>query len=406
MIDDWDRKDYKSNLMTMEELLYVSTKRRVGVQSKHLNEKELRQITNDFGANDDEKIGFLKDHKDRKKHAALEANINRCHGVIGICVRDNSYYVQAKDQVGEIKEVRVENEWATKKFKPEVLKYVQTEEFINLDSTEISTPIKCYIDSRVVYRIKYCLKKKSWIGLHLKDVGGKGKHKYVETFPITETWIADNYSPEFVETSKNHFLKGQKKIININVGAERQKKKHSNYVTEFMKSVRITWKQKDGERSCMILCVANFFKYMKYNDQANTLQQHSNKKFYETQIILRNIFIESLKELKNLQYKGMINQNGFDVINNSNGMFLVSLVGNDQNNDHCVVLYENLIFDSNEDFALKRTMNNLNYCCSSEKKNVKFLKCFQIAFFNITLKPIRKKNQNTKKIIHILLKRH
>lgn len=77
-------------------------------------------------------------------------------------------------------------------------------------------------------------------------------------------------------------------------------------------------------------------------------------------------------------------------------MFLCSLIGTEQNNDRCVVLYENLMFDWNEDFSLKQTMNNLNYCCSSEKRNIKFVKCFQTVLFTVTSQPILKKNQKKK----------
>ena len=133
---------------------------------------------------------------------------------------------------------------------------------------------------------------------------------------------------------------------------------------------------KKGERSCMVLCVANFLKYMKYDAQANTLQRDSIRKLYMYQTSSRKLFIEMLKKIHFLKFQSNIDPNSFDIINHKSGMLLCSLVGKDQNNDHCVVLYEDLIFDSNEDFALKRTIGNLNYCCSSEKKYVEFVKCF------------------------------
>lgn len=83
----------------------------------------------------------------------------------------------------------------------------------------------------------------------------------------------------------------------INEGSERQKNNQCNYVPEFVKCVPITWKQKDEERSCMILCATNFFKYLKYNDQAKILQQDSNKKFYTTQTSSRNMLIKSFEKI-------------------------------------------------------------------------------------------------------------
>ena len=98
-----------------------------------------------------------------------------------------------------------------------------------------------------------------------------------------------------------------------------------------------------------------------------------------------------LEELKFIKSSQNIDPNNFDVIKDKNGMYLVSLIGSDGNNDHCVVLYNDLIFDSNEEFALRRNINNLNYCCSSVATSSNFCKCSHVTIFDILTK--QKKNK-------------
>ena len=75
---------------------------------------------------------------------------------------------------------------------------------------------------------------------------------------------------------------------------------------------------------------------------------------------------------------------------------MVTLVGNDKNNDHCVAIWDNFIFDSNEQFALIRNINNLNCCCSTQGNSVAFVRCETIALFRI-IKNINQKKKEKKK---------
>ena len=143
----------------------------------------------------------------------------------------------------------------------------------------------------------------------------------------------------------------------------------------------------------MILCVANFFYYCYYRQVANELQQKSTRKHYITLVNAREAFIMKLEELKFIKSSQNIDPNNFDVIKDKNGMYLVSLIGSDGNNDHCVVLYNDLIFDSNEEFALRRNINNLNYCCSSVAKSSNFCKCSNVTIFDILTKQRKKKTE-------------
>ena len=107
----------------------------------------------------------------------------------------------------------------------------------------------------------------------------------------------------------------------------------------------------------------------------------------------RDMFIKKIKRFTFVKSSKNLDPDKFDVVNERKGMYLVSLIGSDRNNDHCVALYDDLIFDSNEDFALKRNINNLNYCCSSIETSSKFVKCCNVTFFEIVLKKRKKKNK-------------
>ena len=107
----------------------------------------------------------------------------------------------------------------------------------------------------------------------------------------------------------------------------------------------------------------------------------------------KEVFIKKIKIFQFIKSSQNLDPDKFDVINEKEGMYLVSLIGSDGNNDHCVALYDDLIFDSNEDFALKRNINNLNYCCSSIETSSKFVKCCNVTFFEIVLKKRKKKNK-------------
>ena len=111
---------------------------------------------------------------------------------------------------------------------------------------------------------------------------------------------------------------------------------------------------------------------------------------------LKVICFELSKQFQKIRKTPMhefLKHDDFDVINDKNGLYLVTLVGTDGNNDHCVAIWDNLIFDCNEQFALIRNINNLNRCCSTQGNSVAFCKCGTIALFKIR----RNNNQMGKK---------
>ena len=50
------------------------------------------------------------------------------------------------------------------------------------------------------------------------------------------------------------------------------------------------------------------------------------------------------------------------------GIYLARLIGSDGREDHCVVISQKWIFDSNFPNALPRTQESLDWCCSSDEQ--------------------------------------
>ena len=68
----------------------------------------------------------------------------------------------------------------------------------------------------------------------------------------------------------------------------------------------------------------------------------------------------------------------FDIfMNKSCWPMLCILVGSDNGTGHAVTVCGDLIFDSNLEYALTLTQENLNWCCGADGVNVKFVKVYR-----------------------------
>ena len=141
------------------------------------------------------------------------------------------------------------------------------------------------------------------------------------------------------------------------------------------------------------MSIANALRYLQYPAICNLLLQ-KKETYMNTPDALKVICHELSKQFQRIRKTAMhefLKHGNFDVINDKKGLYLVTLVGTDGDNDHCVAIWDNFIFDSNEQFALIRNINNLNRCCSTEGNSVAFFNCGTIALFRIP------KNVNQKK---------
>ena len=207
------------------------------------------------------KEAFIKTHEANKELAIKENHLFRAHGVVGMCVKNKSYYVQAVDHNGVLFESKVENYWVKDNFNKEILKHVQEEDYFDVSNEkgDDGKNIEALIDNRIVHKKKYCITTNKWMGLSYTNLKKDGKNKKeISTFPIYESWIAENYTTDYVENTKEYFEDGQKRFINLNDGAPKNESVKNNYNAEFVQNINMKWNQGKNERSCMILCVANF----------------------------------------------------------------------------------------------------------------------------------------------------
>ena len=72
-----------------------------------------------------------------------------------------------------------------------------------------------------------------------------------------------------------------------------------------------------------------------------------------------------------IRYKG----DSFDIFSNqSEWPTLCVLVGDDHSHNHAVTVVKNWILDSNSDFAMNLTQENLDWCVSTTTESVHFVK--------------------------------
>ena len=188
------------------------------------------------------KEAFIKNHEANKELAIKENHLYRAHGVVGICVKTKSYYIQAEDHEGGLFETRVENDWVKDNFNKEILKHVQEEEYFDVSNIkgDNGKNIEALMDDRIVHKIKYCITTKKLMGLSYTNFKKDGKNKKeISTFSIHEDWVAEEYTKEYVENTKEYFEKGQNKYINLNDGAPKNESGKNNYNAEFVRNINI-----------------------------------------------------------------------------------------------------------------------------------------------------------------------
>ena len=73
-------------------------------------------------------------------------------------------------------------------------------------------------------------------------------------------------------------------------------------------------------------------------------------------------------------YFNILKTSEWDILNpGKNQLVVASLKGSDAKEDHCVMVFDNWIFDSNFDFALPLSKESLDLCCSSDDTHETFV---------------------------------
>jgi len=212
------------------------------------------------------------------------------------------------------------------------------------------------------------------------------RNEYEGTFMdwVPRLWFFECLSPEG-ET----FKKLAKKLIK-DCKRERENKwikiPAGNSYTKYLPSnnsknvFQIKVKQPPSEPSCIFSSLANGF-YFIGDEKAGQLLEHHAK--YSLQIVDRMKYAIQLTRNKEFRYNPIrYRSECFNIFNNDSEWPTVCiLLGNDYSDNHAVTVVKDWILDSNAQYAMKVTQENLNWCVSSPTQSVIFLRVVEAVCF-------------------------
>ena len=143
---------------------------------------------------------------------------------------------------------------------------------------------------------------------------------------------------------------------------------------------RIRVRQPAGIQTCLFSSLANGFYFIGDEVTGQLIESHAT---YSLQKIDRLKYAIQLTRNKQyrynpIRYRGEL----FDIfINQSEWPTLCVLVGDDHSHNHAVTVVKDWILDSNCDYAMKLTQDNLDWCVSSATESVHFVKVVKAVRF-------------------------
>ena len=296
-------------------------------------------------------------------------------------------------QDGTIEETTPTTDWVEKRFKKSVLGVVQRVAYERLRVLESNTEgmlkseragfisvenegVTCSaLDKRVINKLKYLRPKQDRdIELPHKWMGYCNETKeYIE---LAEEWVCGNFHAPYLQ-QVICCCGSKKSFVEIPPGDKRQ---HSN-IPNKDNAPKIHYQQKDGEHTCMIYAMASAVHFSGRRDIGAWI--HNGAKRY---MHAKNAFQSFIEQLKK-RYKVFRRQkshpnNNLDLLGPlEDGMYLARIKGSNGKDDHCVVITQKWIFDSNFEHALPRTRSSFNLCCSSDSVSCNYEGIVQIKHF-------------------------
>jgi hypothetical protein len=305
------------------------------------------------------------------------------------------YQVKVLRQSGATGIVNVRTDWVEKNFIKAALGAVQRAAYqvlelmeggdANLSEEQRSgfLEVECApvtvsaVDKRVINRLKYTKPKKRK-GRTLKGRWWGYTNDTKEYILLTTEWVEKNFDHNFLIQVKNR-SGDNNAFVSIPPGDSRS---HSK--TIITGGPRIHYKQKEGERTCMVYAAASALHYLGWTNVA--AWAYNQTKHYINDPNAFHKFVQELrkrnKKLRTTKEKGV---NTAKTMNLGEavlqGLLLVRILGSDGKDDHCVALTQEWIFDSNFKYALPRSRQSLDSCCSSDDIPCTYVRAVDIAHF-------------------------
>ena len=195
-------------------------------------------------------------------------------------------------------------------------------------------------------------------------------------FELTHNFVADNFSPGFISQVKHlGSQKGRGSYIQVPPGdskrhtasleAAEESGKDPNGKLESESIPKIHYRQKEGDRTCLVDCFCNALHHMGYRQVASLI--YTKRKLIvdkcNTMSRFLNFAIKASGYLVSEKLE-LSTWNIWDV--GKHELVLVQLRGSDGKEDHVVCLAGGWLFDSNFDTAMRLSRETLDLCCSSD----------------------------------------
>ena len=263
--------------------------------------------------------------------------------------------------------------------------------YVKVESEGITCSI---LDKRVINRLKYMASKTIKIGpLYTLDKKGKRvpvKQRDTKTLParwlgycnetkesiaLEDLWVTQNFDENFLVQVMS-CTRSTHAFIQIPPGDCR-----THQSVGPMNGPKIHYEQKDGEQTCMVYSIASALHYFGYKNIGSCV--FNGRKRFIHQNNAFNVFIEVLRGTHAVLNQVRVAKDQFPSFLGAafTGIYLARLLGSDGKEDHCVVISQKWIFDSNFPNALPRTQESLDLCCSSDEHTSTFRKFPQIVHF-------------------------
>ena len=351
-----------------------------------------------------EQIGFWT--RQAREQAELEADLAQVDGVKemawipkiqkvpakGLQVLEGHYELKVKRKSGEIELIIASTDWVEINFKASVLGVLQRIAYKKLEILDVTAVdmteserqgfisveklgVTCSpCDTRIVNRLKYKRKtQRKEVTLPHQWLGYCDDSK--EYIKLEEEWVKSNFDAAYLDQvkcccrSKTPFLK-------IPPGKNRS---HTNRCETG--GPPIHYQQKMGERTCMVYSMASALHYCGHKDEAACIRNRAKQYVFNKRAFV-SFVINIKKEYKVLRRWSKTKVETFNALGPlGGGLFLTQLLGGDGKHDHCVVITDKWIFDSNFGQALARSKDSLNSCCSSDQVSSEFVGVVAVEHF-------------------------
>lgn len=178
-------------------------------------------------------------------------------------------------------------------------------------------------------------------------------------------------STHFLEQVKRMSTKGRKKFVGVPPG---DAKMHSSFPQGLSKGPEIKYKQSNEERICLVASFASFL-------HSVDCRQHAAQLFNEKHKIQENAEVwPKFMKFMTSTLSPHLNLERFQCDEETLSKFafpdlpiVTSVVDSRGQDDHCITIYKNWIYDGNFTHALPLNQESLDNCCSSDKLKLSFM---------------------------------